>query len=94
MNTRKRVNKMFGLTLITTKKYENLCFENESLKSNNKSLKNRCDELEKKLKEDGDRICGDYCIRCKYSIQKPISVPPYILYSCELNYKCPDFERQ
>lgn len=86
---------MFGLTLITTKKYENLLFDNQVLVGNYNALKNKYDELEKKL--EGDRVCNQYCKNCKYGIGETIYstiFPPTIKYTCELNCKCKDFDRK
>lgn len=85
---------MFGLTLITTKKYETLLSDNQVLAGEYNDLKNEYDELEKKL--EGDRVCGQHCKNCKYGIEEIIYstiFPPTIKYTCELELKCKDFER-
>lgn len=58
-----------------------------------KSRSEEVDRLEKMIK--GERVCGGYCANCIHRV--PELTDPFwerVRFSCDLDCKCPDFQRK
>lgn len=66
--------------------------EIEELKRDYDDLKEDYELQKKKL--SGERVCSEFCERCKYGILHGYNLLGHRAYSCLLNCKCKDFERK
>lgn len=74
--------------IFLSSKIKKLEEENMELKKDLRDYKESNETLQKRL--DGERICGEYCDKCKHKLVSYVCGMPWRY--CMLDCKCKDFE--